>query len=91
MGREKGLYKAAIGLSYDSAAQDAPTVEVKGEHAAADRIVRAARRFGVPVVENGDLARALRPLELGQAIPARLFNAVAIVLTRIERRLRSSS
>ena len=76
-----------MGLSWDERADEAPAVEIKGDNAMAERIVQTARRFGVPVVEDPSLARSLRPLEPGQGIPARLFEAVAAVLNSIERRL----
>ena len=80
----KRSYKAAIGLAYLSSQDSAPTVEVKGEDLIAERIVRTAQRFGVPVVEDRTLARALSGLELDQQIPESLFEAVAVLLNQIE-------
>ena len=80
----KNRYKTAVGLSYHPGKESAPTVEVKGENLSADRIVLAARRFGVPVVEDNGLAAALSSVELDQQIPESLFEAVAVVLNRVE-------
>ena len=80
----KRRYRTAIGLAYLPGRESAPSVEVKGEDLVAERIVQTAHRFGVPVVEDRSLARALNGLELDQQIPESLFEAVAVVLNQIE-------
>jgi flagellar biosynthesis protein len=87
MAGKMSKYRAAVGLSYRAAENRAPLLEIKGDELLAERIVKAAERFGIPVVENADLARALKALEAGQEIPESLFEAVAIVLNRIELKL----
>ncbi|MCU0685500.1 MAG: EscU/YscU/HrcU family type III secretion system export apparatus switch protein [Polyangiaceae bacterium] len=70
----------AAALRYREGDDDAPTLVSKGEGALAARIVEAARAYGVPVVRDVPLARALLELEVGDAIPDALYEAVAEVL-----------
>ena len=50
-------------------------------------IVKLARRFNVPVVEKPTLARVLSTLDTDQHIPQSLYEAVALLINEIERRL----
>jgi type III secretion protein U len=71
----------ACALRYDEAAGDEAPVDVaKGEGELAERIVRAAHDYGVPVVRDVPLARALVELEIDDAIPEALYEAVAEIL-----------
>lgn len=77
----------AVALEYDPENKDrsAPLVTAKGEGHIARRIVETARAADVPVVEDAALVSALLSLELGQEIPADLYEAVARVLSWIYR------
>jgi len=75
----------ACALRYDEGseereADEAPVVVAQGEGDLAERIIRAAHDYGVPVVRDVPLARALHELSVGDAIPEALFEAVAAVL-----------
>ncbi|MBS2012069.1 MAG: EscU/YscU/HrcU family type III secretion system export apparatus switch protein [Deltaproteobacteria bacterium] len=71
----------ACALRYDEEGGDeAPVVVSSGEGDMAARIVEAARRYGVPVLRDVPLARALVELEIGTAIPEALYEAVAEIL-----------
>jgi type III secretion protein U len=71
----------ACALRYDEQEGDqAPTLVASGEGDLAARIVRAAHDYGVPVVRDVPLARALVELEVGDAIPEALYEAVAEIL-----------
>ncbi len=59
---------------------DAPVMVASGEGDLARRIVEAARAYGVPVLRDVPLARALIELEAGEAIPEALYEAVAAIL-----------
>jgi FlhB-like protein len=72
-------HKAAA-LRYREGDDDAPTLVSKGEGALAAQIIEAARAYGVPVVQDIPLARALAELEVGDEIPEELYEAVAEVL-----------
>ena len=47
------------------------------------RIMRAAHEYGVPIVRNVPLARALRELEIGDQIPEVMYEAVAEILREV--------
>lgn len=75
----------AIALEYSDRLL-APVVVAKGRNLLAQQIKEAARWHEVPMVENVPLAHALyRTVEVGQAIPAKLYAAVAEVLAFIMR------
>lgn len=81
----------ACALEYTPGDDDAaPTVVASGEGDLAKRIVDAARAYGVPIVRDVPLARALIELEVGTAIPEALYEAVAEILREafdeVERR-----
>lgn len=76
----------AVALAYDGARDAAPVVVAKGARKLAEKIRHLAREHGVPVVENKPLARALwRGVEVGEAIPEALYEAVAEVLAYVWR------
>jgi flagellar biosynthetic protein FlhB len=76
----------AVALEYKPETMAAPVVVAKGRNLLARRIKREARWHGIPVVENPPLAQALyRAAEIGQAIPAKLYTAVAEILAFIYR------
>ena len=80
----------AIALRYDPLSGGAPKVVAAGIDKVAMRIREKAREAGVPIVEAKPLARALwRSCEVGDEIPAQLYEAVAKVLAFV-RRLRGS-
>jgi len=75
----------AIALEYRME-MDAPIVVAKGRSLLAAQIKEIARWHGIPTVENPPLAHALyRSVEVGQAIPAKLYVVVAEVLAAVWR------
>lgn len=76
----------AVALRYQRSTMSAPVVVAKGKDLLALRIRELAREHSVVIVENPPLARALHQHgEVGQAIPADLFSAVAEVLAYLVR------
>lgn len=76
----------AVAVQYDKETMAAPVVVAKGAEQLARRIREAALDHGVPLVERKDLARALyRSVEVGQTIPADLYQAVAEILAYVYR------
>jgi flagellar biosynthetic protein FlhB len=70
----------AVALRYQ-AEQGAPEVLAKGAGSAAAAIRAEAERHHIPLVEDPPLARALhRVCEVGERVPAELWEAVARVL-----------
>lgn len=76
-------YLSAVGISYGSGSEEAPLVSVKGEGLDADALVRVARRFGIAVVEDNELAETLGKIEIDAQIPPSLYEAVAIILAHL--------
>ena len=76
----------AVALEYRPAEMAAPSVVAKGRNLLARRIKREANWHGIPIIENPPLAQALyRTVDVGQAIPAKLYAAVAEILAFIYR------
>jgi flagellar biosynthetic protein FlhB len=76
----------AVALSYVRGEMRAPKVLAKGRGWIALRVREVAREAGVPIVENPPLARALyRSVRIGQAVPEKLYQAVAQVLAYVWR------
>lgn len=59
---------------------EAPVVVAKGQGDLAKKIVEAAHQYGIPVVRDVPVARALIELEVGDQIPEVLYEAVAEIL-----------
>jgi flagellar biosynthesis protein FlhB len=71
----------ACALKYDEyAGDDAPVLVASGHGELARRMIEAAHQYGVPVLRDVPLARALAPLEVGAEIPEALYEAVAEIL-----------
>ena len=76
----------AVALIYDTDRSAAPIVVAKGQRLIAQRIKETAAEAGVPIVENVQLARTLyASVEIGQEIPADLYQAVAEILAYVYR------
>jgi len=76
----------AVALKYEAGKMDAPRVVAKGAELIAQRIKEIAREHKVPIVEDKILARALySSVDIGEAIPEKLFQAVAQLLAYIFR------
>jgi len=76
----------AIALKFDSENMVAPKIVAKGAGKIAERIREIAGENQVPIVENKFLARTLFKIaEIGDYIPAELYQAVAEVLAYVYR------
>jgi flagellar biosynthesis protein FlhB len=76
----------AVALEYRRSEMGAPRVLAKGRGFLAQKIKAIAREHGVPTVENVPLAQSLyKTVEVGDFIPAALFEAVAEVLAYLIR------
>jgi flagellar biosynthesis protein len=85
MAESKRGRKAAVALGYDAKKDEAPRVLAAGQGELAEAILRKAEEYGIPLQQNHPLASALVKLEVGQAIPAELYAAVAEVLAFLWR------
>lgn len=73
----------AVALRYQEQEDAAPCVLAHGQGDLARRIVEAAHAYGVPVVRDIPIARALYELEVGDEIPEALYEAVAEILKEV--------
>jgi flagellar biosynthetic protein FlhB len=75
----------AIALRYETD-MAAPIVVAKGRNLLAEKIKQLARDNGIMLVENRPLAQALyKSVEVGDAIPSKLYQAVAEILALVFR------
>ncbi|MDR0503712.1 MAG: flagellar biosynthesis protein FlhB [Treponema sp.] len=88
----------AIALHFDPALMmSGPVVVAMGADELAARIKKLALDYGIPVVENKPLARALyNEVDVGDVIPEKYITTVALIFSKIwsineERRLRMSA
>ncbi|MDR0570584.1 MAG: flagellar biosynthesis protein FlhB [Clostridiales Family XIII bacterium] len=71
----------AVAMKYDIDADPAPIVLAKGQDRAAARIIAAAEKSGVLILENPPLARSLyASVEINEYIPSEFYQAVAEVM-----------
>lgn len=76
----------AVALRYDADRSPAPVVVAKGRGLVAQKIRQIAQENNVPIVENVTLARSLyASVEIGDQIPADLYQAVAEILAYVYR------
>lgn len=74
----------AVALRYDATEMDEPQVIAKGVDYVALKIREIAEEHDIITMENRPLARALYDqVEIGQSVPAELFQAVAEVLAYV--------
>jgi flagellar biosynthesis protein len=70
----------AIALEYTPERCSAPLVTARGRGEMARLIIEEAKKAGVPIHEDPDLVEALVRLDLDEAIPPELYQAVAEIL-----------
>lgn len=74
----------AVALKYDAQMMEAPLVVAKGQDYVAMKIREKAEEHDIVIMENKPLARTLyAQTEIGETIPADLFQAVAEVLAYV--------
>ena len=73
----------ATALRYLDGEDEAPKVVAAGDGELAQRIQEAARAYGIPIIRDVPVARALSELEIGDTIPEALYEAVAEILREV--------
>jgi flagellar biosynthetic protein FlhB len=74
----------AVALRYEKGEGAAPKVIAKGADHMAAKIIAAARKHGVPVLERKPVAQALfKSVKVGQEIPMGLYHVVAEILAYV--------
>lgn len=77
--------KQAVALSYDSAKDMSPKVVAKGGGEVAANILAKAKENDIPIQEDPTLVELLSRLEINEAIPEELYQAVAEIFAFIYR------
>ncbi len=76
----------AVALRYDAKTMEAPVMVAKGADHLAEKIREIANAYGVPVIRKPQLARTIySTVKAGDAIPEKLYLAIAEVLAMIYR------
>lgn len=75
--------KEAVALSYKPLSADTPKVIAKGKGKIADNILEQAKIHNIPIQEDRSLVELLGQLDLNEAIPEELYQAVAEVFAFI--------
>jgi len=73
----------AVALQYEDKKMFAPKIVAKGAGVVAEKIKEIAAEYGVPIVEDKPLARALFKHEINTFVPEELYVAVAKILAYI--------
>ncbi len=75
----KSQIMEAVALSGHDEDGNAPIVRAKGKGVTAEKIIEAAKEHGIPIQQDPALVELLGQLDLNEAIPEELFEAVAEV------------
>ncbi len=78
--KRKELEKA-VAILYDSQVSSSPRVIASGKGEVAKKIIETAREAGVHIQEDANLVELLSKIDLGEEIPAELYQTVAEVLS----------
>lgn len=85
MNERQQTRKEAIALSYNPLNADIPKVIAKGKGKIAENILEQAKAHNIPIQEDPNLVQLLGQLDLNEAIPEELYQAVAEVFAFIYR------
>jgi flagellar biosynthesis protein len=75
----------ATALQYDPEQGGAPRVVASGQRKVAEKILAEARKHNISIYQDAALTTALSSVNLGEEIPAELYQVVAEVLAYIYR------
>ena len=84
MSQDKTIEKA-VALVYDQGKANAPQVVASGKGDIAAKIIETARKAGVQIKEDPNLAELLTKIPLGEEIPEELYRAVTEILAFVYR------
>jgi flagellar biosynthesis protein len=95
MKKEQRTKKAAA-LAYDAGKDRAPKLAAKGSGIVAEKIIELAVKHGIPIRNDPALIQILSKLDIDEAIPPELYQAIAEILAFVyqmneQRRQESSS
>lgn len=67
----------ASALKYESSKPGAPKVVAKGQQAIAEKIIELAKKNGILIKKDEDLANVLDLIEINEEIPLEVYSIVA--------------
>lgn len=79
----KNNQKKAVSLKYNHEKDLAPIVSATGKGIIAEEIMDVATKNNIPIVEDPSLVEILAQLQINEAIPEQLYEAVAEVFAFI--------
>ncbi len=79
--KDNSITKFAAALKYDRKTDNAPRITAKGRGELAKRIIDIARREGISITEDKDLAAVMSAMEVGEEIPPELYSVVAEIFS----------
>lgn len=85
MNERQQTRKEAVALTYNPLNADIPKVIAKGKGKIAENILEQAKAHNIPIQEDPNLVQLLGQLDLNEAIPEELYQAVAEVFAFIYR------
>ncbi len=83
MAEEFDKEKTAVAIQYDPG-DAAPKILATGKGHVAQKIIEEAKKADVPFYKDSKLADTLSRLEIGEAIPPELYEAVAEILVFVD-------
>lgn len=82
-GRPEGKRLLASAIKIAPGEGEGPRLVGSGVGKLAEKIIEIARENAIPVVEDDDLAKSLRLVEVGANLPEELFPVVAEIIAHI--------
>lgn len=83
--KDKNASKLAVALGYDVDDSEAPYVIAAGKGTLAEKIIAESKKNSIPQYEDEKLVKSLSKLDIGENIPAELYEAVAQVLIFVDK------
>ncbi len=87
--------RIAAALRYEAGKDNAPRLAAKGSGIVAEKIIELAVKHGIPIRNDPALVQILSKLDIDEAIPPELYQAIAEVLAFVyqmnEKRRQASS
>ena len=80
MDKKRQNKRIAVALQYDEITDSAPRVSISGERKFAETITKVARRYGIPITTEGEIAAKLLEVEENGEVPLELYHDVARIL-----------
>ena len=83
--RRRPATRKAVALEYKRGRQRAPVISASGRGEVAERIIALAEAAGIYIQPDPDLVEILAQLDLGSAIPPKLYYVIAEILAFVYR------